>query len=96
MTVLANDLLFAFVELDDTPVQRIVTKRSVEGNIQRHVTMGTVHVTAPSHALIHVDTTPPSRVVDLKVVRHLGYRNTLVLTWTAPGDDLDHGKGTWL
>ena len=40
-----------------------------------------------------VDSYPPSRVVDLKVVAMEFYNMTVTLQWTAPGDDLDSGKG---
>ena len=40
------------------------------------------------------DNIAPSRITDLKVLKILIYRKSMVLTWTAPGDDLDTGKGT--
>ena len=39
------------------------------------------------------DNIAPSRITDLKVLKILRYRNSIALTWTAPGDDLDTGKG---
>ena len=40
-----------------------------------------------------VDPYPPGRVVDLKVIAIEVYNMTVTLQWTAPGDDLDSGKG---
>ena len=38
-----------------------------------------------------VDVLPPSRVTDLQA--KLQDKMTLILKWTAPGDDLDNGIG---
>lgn len=37
------------------------------------------------------DIYPPSRIIDLRVVRKSEINMTVTLSWTAPGDDLDHG-----
>ncbi|XP_033755021.1 calcium-activated chloride channel regulator 1-like [Pecten maximus] len=37
------------------------------------------------------DVYPPSRIIDLHVVRKSDINMTVTLSWTAPGDDLDHG-----
>ncbi|OWF54545.1 epithelial chloride channel protein-like [Mizuhopecten yessoensis] len=37
------------------------------------------------------DVYPPSRIIDLHVVQKSDINMTVSLSWTAPGDDLDHG-----
>lgn len=44
-------------------------------------------VTNPSDAY------PPSRIVDLNIVSHEPVNKTIIVKFTAPGDDLDFGQG---
>lgn len=40
-----------------------------------------------------IDSTPPSTILNLRVVATSYEESRLTLEWTAPGDDLDSGKG---
>ena len=44
----------------------------------------------------NTDVYPPSRVTDLKVVAMQVDKMILTIEWTAPGDDLDTGKGKFI
>lgn len=41
------------------------------------------------------DILPPNRVCDLKVLSINSKNRTVLLQWTAPGDDYDYGKGNF-
>lgn len=73
-------------------VKKHINKRAINGNIQRHVFGGTVHIKNRKHVKQYHDVIAPSRIFDLHLVRYIPYRKTLVISWTAPGDDLDTGK----
>lgn len=66
-------------------------KRSVDGKIERRTYGGTVNLQKVSYG--QTDTVAPSRITDLKAEWSLKFRNTIILRWTAPGDDLDLGNG---
>lgn len=44
----------------------------------------------------NVDSTPPIRITDLRADLSIKYRNSVILSWTAPGDDLDVGTGIYM
>lgn len=84
---------------ENTPIRKLVSKVAIDGNIQREVSGGAVFIQLSNLTLTDVivpskitDVIAPSRITDLKAVRYMPYRNTIVLRWTAPGDDFDHGK----
>jgi len=73
-------------------LDRCLTKTPFRGHIQRHVAGDTVFV--PDHvARRSVDHLLPCRITDLRAALSLKFRSTVALTWTAAGDDVDHGKG---
>ena len=44
----------------------------------------------------NTDVYPPNRVTDLKVVAMQVDQMILTIQWTAPGDDLDTGRGNFV
>ncbi len=42
------------------------------------------------------DYIPPGQIIDLKVTDTFYDEATVTLTWTATGDDLDYGSGTFM
>lgn len=42
---------------------------------------------------VNTDVYPPNRVTDLRVVAVQVDARTMTIVWTAPGDDLDTGRG---
>ena len=77
---------------DETIPKRSISKRQVPGDIERHIYSGSIHLEDDLHDVTK-DLIPPSRVKDLKVMKILPFKNSIVLTWTATGDDWDSGQG---
>ncbi|XP_060596289.1 calcium-activated chloride channel regulator 1-like isoform X2 [Ruditapes philippinarum] len=84
----------------DTQKEKGYTKKDnthslIESNFQRQIPAGTVHISRIRINDMHAkdrDVIPPSRMTDLEAVTFIPYRNSIVLKWTTPGDDFDHGK----
>lgn len=77
---------FLAQRLPTTHVQR----RAIAGKVERHLFGGSMVLQKTDD---QSDVLPPSRVTDLNAELSLKYRNTIILSWTAPGDDFDTGKG---
>lgn len=67
--------------------------------VQRTVSAGHVVISSvdrvPRAAVdnINNDVEPPVRISDLRVVKTSNKNRSVVLSWTASGDDTDHGSG---
>ncbi|KAL4226206.1 hypothetical protein ACF0H5_014192 [Mactra antiquata] len=76
----------------DTEIKKHIHRRAINSNIQRHIFGGTIHVNERESKRNQHDDVAPSRIFDLHLLKYIPYRRTLVLSWTAPGDDLDIGE----
>ncbi|XP_060596290.1 calcium-activated chloride channel regulator 4-like isoform X1 [Ruditapes philippinarum] len=74
------------------PVRKSVRKIPLDGTIQRQISGGTIFLRSSKDDDLIFDVIAPSRIIDLRAVTYVPYRKTMVLEWTAPGDDHDHGK----
>ncbi|XP_052284619.1 calcium-activated chloride channel regulator 1-like isoform X2 [Dreissena polymorpha] len=82
------------IDMTKRRLNKHVTKRSVNGGVERHVYGGVVYL--PDKAIkdeqnLLTMSVPPSRVHDLRATLSLKYRRTVVLTWASAADDVNHG-----
>ncbi|XP_053377120.1 calcium-activated chloride channel regulator 1-like [Mercenaria mercenaria] len=80
---------------EHNPLKKDVKKVSLDGNIQRQISGGTVFLDHSKECDVIHDFIAPSRITDLEAFTYILYRNTIVLKWTAPGDDHDHGRAAF-
>ena len=75
-------------------VQKSITRTKINGTLQRHVGGQSIYVSTEDRKSLETkDDTPPCRITDLSVKKHVLYRNMFILKFTAPGDNMDSGKG---
>ncbi|XP_052781793.1 LOW QUALITY PROTEIN: calcium-activated chloride channel regulator 1-like [Mya arenaria] len=74
----------------DGPIKKIITKRSIRGR-SKDTFMETLYFCRRGSTPYHQDFLC-SRITDLRSVRSLRYRKSVILTWTAPGDEVDLDK----
>lgn len=63
----------------------------MEESIERQMYGSTVYIEDTDNNL-STDVLAPSRITDLEAIKYIQFRKSIVLKWTAPGDDYDHGK----
>lgn len=85
----------AELAISDDELNPIKTKTSripLIGNLQRHIPGDTLVISRHKRSNLDPAEVLPSRITDLQATKYMLYRNTVVLTWTAPGEDYDHGR----
>ncbi|XP_052780593.1 calcium-activated chloride channel regulator 1-like [Mya arenaria] len=81
------------IDTFDGPIKKIITKRPIKGPIERHIHGDSIFLPEGDNT-ISPGFSMSSRITDLRSVRSLRYRKSVILTWTAPEDEVDLNKSS--